>query len=377
MRTADLDFDLPDDCIATAPAQPRDAARLMVIDRATGRVQHRRVRDLPTLGVFAPGDLMVVNQTRVLPAYLTGTRAATGGKITGLFVQADGRDQSWHVMLESRGKLQPGEAVDLTGPTDTKPGAQLKLVESLGRGQWKAEVHADGPTDPPTLLGRIGQTPLPPYIRKARRAREQPVNQAEDADRYNTVYAADHAEANLPGAGGVAAATAGLHFTEPLLAAMEAAGVQRVAVTLRVGLGTFLPVQTEVIEDHPIHDEWIDVTPEVTAALREARANERSVWAVGTTTVRTLESLPEPIDGVERYTAETGLFITPDAVAEGRFAFRFTDRLMTNFHLPRSTLLAMVAALPGVGVDRLLGWYREAIDEGYRFYSYGDAMLIV
>ncbi|MEM1027723.1 MAG: tRNA preQ1(34) S-adenosylmethionine ribosyltransferase-isomerase QueA [Planctomycetota bacterium] len=379
MRTDVLDFDLPPERIATTAVEPRDHARLMVIHRDTGKVEHRQVRDLPTLGVFQPGDLMVVNQTRVLPAYLTGKRTATGGKITGLFVCAH-TPTTWEVMLKSKGKLRPGELVDLHADQTSDPAAQLRLIESLGRGAWRAEVLSDEATDPPTLLARVGQTPLPPYIRKARRARQQPESTGADFDRYNTVFA--NTAPGRPGSpdnlnGSVAAPTAGLHFTPELLAALEQLGVERAAVTLHVGLGTFLPVQTETIEDHPIHREWIDVSPNALDAVRAVRERGRNLLAVGTTSVRTLESLPDSLDGVTHHTGETDLFITPDRVADGSFAYRYTDRLLTNFHLPQSTLLAMVAALPGVGVERLLRWYREAIDEEYRFYSFGDAMLIL
>ncbi len=373
MRTADLDFDLPPERIATTAAEPRDSARLMVIHRDTGKIEHRRVRDLPNLGVFRPGDLMVVNQTQVLRAYLTGTRAATGGNITGLFVFA--HDQhTWEVMLEAKGKLQPGETINLHPRNTQDVVAQLLLKQSLGRGAWRVAVMADESTNPPTLLGRIGQTPLPPYIRKARKARAQPEYTGDDFERYNTVFAHDPL-AGLRGS--VAAPTAGLHFTPELLVALDRLGVQRAAVTLHVGLGTFLPVHTDHLEDHPIHREWIDVPPETLDALRGVRQRGQDIWAVGTTSVRTLESLPHPLDGVSHYCGETELFITPDRVADGSFGYRFTDHLLTNFHLPQSTLLALVAALPGVGVERLLDWYRQAIDEEYRFYSFGDAMLIL
>lgn len=375
MRTADLDFDLPPQRIATTAAEPRDSARLMVIHRDTGKIEHRQVRDLPSLGVFRAGDLMVVNQTRVLRAYLTGTRAATGGKVTGLFVCAHDAS-TWEVMLEAKGKLQPGEAINLhPRPRNHEETlARLTLVEPLGRGAWRVQVTSDGSTDPPTLLGRVGQTPLPPYIRKARKAREQPEFTGDDFERYNTVFA-DAALSGLRGS--VAAPTAGLHFTPELLAAIDAMGVQRAAVTLHVGLGTFLPVHTESVEDHPIHHEWIDVLPDTLDALRRVREQGRDILAVGTTSVRTIESLPASLDGVTRHTGDTDLFITPDRVADGSFTYRYTDRLLTNFHLPKSTLLALVAALPGVGVERLLDWYRQAIDEEYRFYSFGDAMLIL
>ena len=374
MRTDELDFELPPERIATAAAEPRDAARLMVVFRDTGRVEHARVRDLPELGVLGGGDLLAVNQTRVLPAYLSGVRTRTGGRVSGLFVQAvaDADRPAWDVMLESGGKLQDGDTIGLLPAGGDEPLAELELLESLGRGRWRVGVSSDGPTDPPTLLARVGQTPLPPYIRKARKTRNEPEAAADDAQRYNTVFArsADQAAS-------VAAPTAGLHFTPQLLRALEAAGVGRVAVTLNVGLGTFLPVQTDTLEDHPIHSEWIDVPPEALDAVRNARASTNKILAVGTTTVRCLESLPDELADIENHADHTDLFITPDRVASGAFRFRYTDHLLTNFHLPRSTLLAMVAALPGVGLPRLLDWYRQAIDRGYRFYSFGDAMLIV
>lgn len=373
MRTDELDFELPSELIATAAAEPRDAARLMVVHRDTGRIEHAHVRDLPQLGIFRAGDLMAVNQTRVLPAYLNGVRTNTGGKITGLFVQSIESD-TWDVMLESRGKLLAGETIDLhpeVGEAGT-PAARLELLEPRGRGEWRVRVTADGPTDPPTLLGHVGQTPLPPYIRKARKTRHETEISGADAQRYNTVFAEPEAAA-----ASVAAPTAGLHFTPELLDTLDRIGVRRAAVTLHVGLGTFLPVQTDTIEDHPIHAEWINVPPETLDAIRQMREAGRKLWAVGTTTVRCLESLPASIDGLDGFSDDTQLFITPDRVAAGAFAYRYTDHLLTNFHLPRSTLLAMVAALPGVGLPRLLDWYRQAINEGYRFYSFGDAMLIV
>ncbi|MEL7087414.1 MAG: tRNA preQ1(34) S-adenosylmethionine ribosyltransferase-isomerase QueA [Planctomycetota bacterium] len=378
MRTDDFDFDLPADRIATAAAEPRDAARLMIAHRDTGKIEHAHVRDLPQWGVLQPGDLMAVNQTRVLPAYLTGIRTQTGGKITGLFVQScddpgsQGSQEHWEVMLESGGKLKPGDTVDLHTATGVGASVQLELRDKLSGGAWRVRVRADGPTDPPTLLGRVGQTPLPPYIRKARKARQQIEVSGGDFARYNTVFAEPAAAA-----ASVAAPTAGLHFTPELLTAIDAMGVRRVPVTLHVGLGTFLPVKTETIEDHPIHSEWIHVPADTLDAIRRMRDHGRELLAVGTTTVRCLESLPASLDGLDGYTDNTRLFITPDRVAAGEFAYRFTDHLLTNFHLPRSTLLAMVAALPGVGLPRLLDWYRQAIDAGYRFYSFGDAMLIV
>jgi S-adenosylmethionine:tRNA ribosyltransferase-isomerase len=358
MRADELDYDLPSELIATTAAMPRDSARLMVVHRDTGRVQHRQVRDLPKLGIFQPGDLLLVNTSKVLPAYYQGTRAATGGKITGLYLNSPIENQ-WLTLIESRGKPKPGERIDLGAD------AHLTLIENVGRGEWLARYR--GPDDTLTLLSRIGQAPLPPYIRKARKAHDQPEVTPQDMGRYNTVYA--------DRAGSVAAPTAGLHFTEELLATLRAVGVTREEVTLHVGMGTFSPIRCEDINNHPIHSEFISVPPKTIHAIQHARHTGQTITAVGTTTVRAIESLPEDVSqAADRgFSTATQLFITPD----NGFKYRHTDRLLTNFHLPRSTLLAMVAALPDVGIDRLMGWYQQAIKERYRFYSFGDAMLII
>lgn len=360
MRTADLDFDLPSDLIATTAAEPRDSARLMVCDRASGRVEHHRVSDLPSLGIFQPGDLMVTNHTRVLRARLTGIRRATSGRVRGLLLSHVGR--RWTLLLESGGKPQPGEHIDLDGS------ASLELLERGQRGSWAAHLH--GPLETEAVLEAVGRTPLPPYILAERKRQGLPDELESDWHRYNTVFS------QTPGS--VAAPTAGLHLTPQILDAIQRVGVTRSAVTLDIGLGTFEPVRTDTLEDHAIHREKLHVPAETIADLKRAKQSRGRVLAVGTTTVRAIESLPAllPAGGGD-FTCETELFITPDFVASGRFAWRFTDRLMTNFHLPQSTLLAMVAALPGVGLERLLRWYAAAIDERYRFYSFGDAMLIV
>lgn len=354
MQIEELDYDLPSDRIATAPAEPRDAARLLVIHRRQGRLEHRHVRDLPLLpGLLRPGDLLIFNQTKVLPASLHATRRATGGKVQGLFLGSTG--EQWQVMLESRGTLRAGEIIDLA------PDAWLELRQRLGGGSWSADLHS--PLATLALLERIGATPLPPYIRHERKARHLPEILPEDAQRYNTVFAREP--------GSVAAPTAGLHFTSALLEQLGQRGIHHAAVTLHVGLGTFAPVRVQRVEDHPIHQEWISIPPATLAALRDARARGGRIIPIGTTSVRALESLPEPWRELESYTAQTSLFITPG------FAFRFADALLTNFHLPRSTLLALVASLPDVGIAPLKRWYQLAIAEGYRFYSYGDAMLLV
>ncbi len=376
MRTDALDFDLPDRLIATAPAEPRDSARLMVCRRGHDAVSHHHVRDLPgladDLGILRRGDALVVNRSRVLPAYLEGMRSRTGGRITGLYLDghasADDASCAWSVMLEARGKLEPGETVALGDAL------MLKLMENESRGAWRVQP-CDPHGEPLTLdaamgmLQTVGRPPLPPYIRKARKALGLPELNADDPTRYNTVYA------DAPGS--VAAPTAGLHFTPGLLERVAQRGVRQLAVTLHVGVGTFLPVRSDTLEGHVMHAERYHVDGETLAALRDVKQQGGRCLVVGTTAVRTLESLPPPealAAHVEQGVAgDTDLFIRPDA----GFVFRYTDALLTNFHLPRSTLLALVAALPGVGLERLLGWYRHAIEAGYRFYSYGDAMLVV
>ena len=385
METDALDYDLPPERIATVPVSPRDAARLMVCDRATGVVHHRRVGDLPSLhaeGLPGPrrGDLMLTNTSRVVPARFLGRRRETGGRVEGLFLAeepalADAAAHPgprWRVMFETRGKLRTGETIALRrgeaeADHETETPHALDLLDAIGEGVWRCALRSRN-VAPSTwsVLESIGSTPLPPYIRKARRLAGMAERSAEDRQRYNTVYAKEP--------GSVAAPTAGLHFTPELLSALDEAGIRRMAVTLHVGPGTFAPVRSERLEDHAMHAERVEVPDEVVRAMAEARSRGGRVLTVGTTTVRAIESVPASAAAKgEGMLGPTDLFIAPD----NGFAFRFTDALMTNFHLPRSTLLAMVSALPGVGVQRLLAWYREAIDEGYRFYSYGDAMLVV
>lgn len=359
VRTDALDFDLPDELIATTPAQPRDSARLMVVHRDTGRIEHAQVRDLPELGVLRAGDLMLVNQTAVLRAYLTGTRAGTGGRVTGLYLDSPCATH-WHVLFESRGKLTAGETVTLDGR------AALVLEAKVDRGQWRVRLDSDDPT--PTVLARVGQTPLPPYIRRQRKKLGLAEVGPGDQERYNTVYAEQ--------GGSVAAPTAGLHFTEGLLQRLADQGVSRAAVDLHVGIGTFEPVRSETLQDHAMHAETFTVAAATAGQLATCRSAGGRVLAVGTTTVRAIESTPPDVfapPADRAYAGSTNLFVHPEA----GFTFRYTDLLLTNFHLPRSTLLALVASLPGMGLDRLLDCYHQAVAQGYRFYSYGDAMLIV
>lgn len=358
MLTTDLDYDLPPDRIATEPAEPRDAARLMVVWRGTDRVQHTTIEQLPRLtGAVGRDDLMVFNRTKVLPAHFSGTRTATGGKVGGLYVGSPDGDHCL-VLLEARGTLQVGEQLAL------EEGSHFELIEPRGAGQWLVRRHSG--LDTVALLNCVGTTPLPPYIRKQRRARGLAEVRPQDASRYNTVFADQ--------SGSVAAPTAALHFTPRVLDELDAAGVRRAMLTLHIGLGTFAPIRSESVEKHAIHEEWISIPATTVEALRQARDRGGRVVPVGTTCVRALESLPHPPPPGEEHSRQTNLFIHP---GEQPFPFRFTDALLTNFHLPRSTLLALVAALPGVGLDRLKHWYQIAIEDGYRFYSYGDAMFIV
>jgi len=374
MLTAELDYTLPADRIATAPVEPRDAAQLMVINRQTDRVTHHRFRDLPSLltrtamqtDALQANDLLVLNQTQVLPAYFTATRTTTHGRVTGLYLQSIRRSTGsyWQIILEARGRLRINERLDL-GSEST-----LDLVEKLDNGQWIARLDSAHNTS--ALLHRIGLPPLPPYIRRQRKAHGQPPIQPADTDRYNTIFA------TTPGS--VAAPTAGLHLTQDLLNRLEQIGVGLAWITLHVGLGTFAPVRTHQLEDHQIHSESVYIPAQTVAALRQTRSLGGRIIPVGTTSVRALESLPDPLPEQGDFATDTQLFIFPQSSGSDNgngFRFRFTDALITNFHLPKSTLLALVAALPNVGIDRLLNWYQEAIEHNYRFYSYGDAMLIL
>ncbi|MFM9959480.1 MAG: tRNA preQ1(34) S-adenosylmethionine ribosyltransferase-isomerase QueA [Phycisphaerales bacterium] len=384
MLTTDLDYELPERLIATHPVEPRDSCRLMVVSRSDPRVlEHRVFRDLPEH--LRPGDAMVFNTSGVLPAKIQGRRAGTGAAVEGLFIKSlsPGR---WELMLKTGTRLTPGVEVELhdahANPTDVR----LRLIERADDRWLAAVVDAAGTTiEKPEgeVLGRVGATPLPPYIRKARKDRGDATDDDLDRRWYQCVYAEGAAStgSRRETGGSVAAPTAGLHFTPGLLDTLAHRGVHRADVRLHVGIGTFKPVAAERIEDHPIHSEWIDVPAPAIRTVERAHASGDRVFAVGTTAVRTLESLPDPLTDAYRaggYQADTTLYVMPG------FRFRHVDALITNFHLPRSTLLAMVGALfePGpdagpAGVPRLLELYREAVREGYRFYSYGDAMLIL
>ena len=365
MQTSDLDYELPADRVATQPVEPRDSARLMVTDRENGHIEHLAVRDLASpASMLCRGDLMVFNQTAVLPARFTATRTATRGQISGLYLESCQHNAGqWHVMLESGGKLQPGEHITLT---DQPNPSRLELLEQHEDGHWRAKLHGQLSTF--DLLHSIGAPPIPPYIRRARKARSESEINSRDNERYNSVLATEP--------GSVAAPTASLHFTQSLLEKLDQMGIRRVTLTLHIGLGTFAPIRTDNLQEHAMHREWIDIPAHTIQALAQTRLTGGRIIPVGTTCVRALESLPDPLPH-DRYTAHTNLFITPSQTGRENFQFRFCDALMTNFHLPRSTLMALVGALPGVGIERLKQWYITAIKHKYRFYSYGDAMFVV
>ncbi|GJQ28998.1 MAG: S-adenosylmethionine:tRNA ribosyltransferase-isomerase [Phycisphaerae bacterium] len=355
----DLDYELPESAIATAPAQPRDSARLMVVPH-DGPPVHTRITDLPSF--LRSGDLLVLNVTRVAPARFVGVRADTGGRAEGLYLRDD--DAGWVVLLRAR-RLKSGMRVTL----HTADGADAHAALVLGTrvesepGAWKVQVEGRPGETPRDVLRRVGLTPLPPYILRAREHTGLVVPDEVDQACYQTVFAGDDARS-------VAAPTAGLHLTPALLDALRAMGVRTAEVVLHVGTGTFKPVETEFVEQHPMHEEWCFMSEAAAEAVRRTRNDGGRVVAVGTTAARTLETYAAGLFGaVPGQWSATRLLITPG------FRWRWTDRLLTNFHLPRSTLMAMVAAKVG-GAERLVALYTQALREGYRFYSYGDAMLV-
>ncbi len=338
MQKSDFYYELPDALIAQAPLAERSAARMLIVDGRQGTWEDARICDLPDL--LQPGDLLVLNDTRVLPARLQA-RKATGGAVELLLDRLVDTQDGWFLAKSSKA-LRPGMIVHL-------PGGAVATVEEKDGMDVRLSLSADAQWLP--LLEAEGSMPLPPYIRR--------MPEASDRERYQTIYAAH------PGA--VAAPTAGLHFDANLLAALAARGVERTFVTLHVGAGTFLPVRSDDITEHPMHAETMEVSATTVAAVAATKARGGRVIAVGTTACRALETAAQ--DGTLRpYTGETRLFIYPGK------AFQVTDGLLTNFHLPESTLLMLVCAF--AGMECMLAAYRHAVAGGYRFFSYGDAMLI-
>ncbi len=346
MLTSEFDFTLPDELIAQHPVKPRDASRLMVVDRRAGTIAHRHFDELPE--ILDSRDLLVRNNSQVLPARLIGRRAATRGKWEGLFLD-ERPDGSWEILARTRGRPAAGETV-VVGE-----GLRLVLESREADGRWivRPSLQGEPETGTPAVLHRHGRPPLPPYIRGG-------VAEADDEATYQTVYA------RRPGS--VAAPTAGLHFTDAVFARLKARGVRTLDVTLHVGVGTFRPIEAETLDAHVMHAEWAELDAESAAALQDQHHRGGRIVAVGTTSARTLETAAA--SGVfEPFQGRTELFIRPG------HAFHAVDVLLTNFHLPKSSLLVLVSSLGGLDLIRRA--YAEAVLQRYRFYSYGDAMLII
>ncbi|MEW6542584.1 MAG: tRNA preQ1(34) S-adenosylmethionine ribosyltransferase-isomerase QueA [Nitrospirota bacterium] len=339
MLLADFDFPFDPELVATRPVEPRDQARLLLVPRTGGSWSHHRVHDLPAL--LRPNDLLVVNDTRVLAARLVGRKRPTGGKVELLLVK-EREERTWEVLL--KGKVEPGQVIEL---------GQGATVTVLLRGAGETVVRFAGSRPVRELIEEVGLMPLPPYIKR------EPTG--EDRTWYQTVFARTD--------GSIAAPTASLHFTERLLDALRGRGIGLATVTLHVGLGTFLPVKAPRVEEHRMLPERIVVPTETAETVEETKRGGGRIVAVGSTVARALEASAGERGRVKPIRGETDLFIAPG------YRFQVIDALLTNFHLPRSTLLMLVSAL--AGVERLRAVYEEAVKERYRFYSYGDAMLIL
>lgn len=347
---SDYDYQLPPELIAQHPLRNRADARLMVVNRASGSIEHRHVRDLPLL--LRPNDCLVLNNTKVLSARLIGRRTKTGGRWEGLFLEQD-EHRLWKVMGKTRGNPQPGETIDLE-TSDGRVGFKLEIAARTADGCWIVKPLIDKDEDSAEALERVGWVPIPPYIRGGRMI-------PSDRENYQTVFA------SRPGA--IAAPTAGLHFTPQLLQRFRDLGVALCPVTLHVGVGTFKPIAVEKIEEHAMHAEWATLSETSTETIRRCKAAGGRTIAVGTTSVRVLESAAAENGELRPYDGMTDLFIRPP------YHFRAIDALMTNFHFPKSTLLILVRLFGGDDLIRKA--YEEAVREKYRFFSFGDAMLIL
>lgn len=345
MRLSEFEYDLPEDRIAQVPAARRDGSRLLVLGRSTGSARHLAFSELPS--ALRPGDLLVVNDTRVRPARLRGTKE-TGGRIEMLLLEPGAGEGVWRCLLDA--SRPPARGSRLVFPE----GLVATVGERSGEA-WTVSLTADG-GDAIAAVERAGEIPLPPYIRRG----EKDPRAAEDRERYQTIFARE--------TGSAAAPTAGLHFTSEVVEALERKGIGLVTVTLHVGIGTFLPIRTEDLEGHRMHEESFRIPEATASAIRETRRKGGRVVAVGTTTVRTLETRARDDGSIAPGEGRSDLFIRPG------HRFLAVDGMLTNFHLPRSTLLVLVCAF--AGRERVLAAYREAIERGYRFYSYGDAMLV-
>jgi len=342
MKIDELDYRLPPELIAQTPAEPRDSSRLLVIDRSKEGVEHRVFSELTDY--LRPGDLMVFNDTRVIPARFHALKE-TGARLEFLLLKNLG-DGRWTTLIRGRRKLRKGHVLTVEGAQD------VRLAVELGSGERGDDVAVfDESLDVIDMLNGIGEVPLPPYIRDFQ----------GDTERYQTVLARHE--------GSVAAPTAALHFTPELLERIDAMGVERRTVTLDVGWGTFAPLEKDVLEENSLHSERVSVPPDTARAVLSAKAAKRRVIAVGTTAVRTLEGVYRQNLLKESWSGEVNIFITPG------YEFNAVDAMLTNFHLPRTSLLSLVFAM--ASRDRILAAYEEAVLERYRFYSFGDAMLIV
>ncbi len=341
MRASDFEYDLPPERIAQAPLPDRAASRLLMLERATGAIRHGGFRDLVEL--VAPTDVLVLNTSRVIPARLHGTRQA--GQPAEILLVREEPGGTWLAMGHPGGKLKPGRRVTFG------PDSAAEIVDALGGGLRR--VRFTGALDARGTIAKYGEVPLPPYIRRA--------PTPADRERYQTVYAAHD--------GSVAAPTAGLHFTREILEAVRARGVALATLDLHIGPGTFKPVETDDLTAHPMYPEPYDVSVEAAQVINERKGLGGRVWAVGTTVVRALESVADERGRIRPGGGATSLFVYPP------YPFRVVDRLLTNFHLPRSTLLMLVCAFGGY--EAVMAAYREAVRAGYRFYSYGDAMAVV
>ena len=369
---ARYDFHLPQELIAQTPAARRVDARLMVVDRKNGTICHHYVRDFPDF--LQPNDCLVLNDTKVVPARLIGRRVRTGGRWEGLFLETANADYAsefahaltsqhgtdWVVMSKTRGKLMPGEKIELQTPglqtPDCRSGLFLETLAKLDDGNWLVRPLSDKNSGekPFDFLERVGWVPIPPYIRNGRMV-------PPDKEQYQTVYA------SKPGA--IAAPTAGLHFSQELLQQIQNKRVEIVPVTLHVGAGTFRPISVRRLDDHVMHFEWGEISEQAVARIQKRKQSGGRVVAIGTTSVRLLESASDEQHFLRPFSAKTNLFIRPG------YIFRTVDAMLTNFHLPLSTLMILVRTFGGDVLIREA--YEEAIRNKYRFYSYGDAMLIL
>lgn len=340
MKVTDFDFNLPEELIAQHPYEKRDEARLMVVDKNSGEIQHKIFRDV--IEYLNPGDCLVLNDTRVLPARLIGAKEGTGGKMEFLLLKRTGKDE-WETLVK------PGKRA-LLGTRFEFGNGELK-AEVVGMGEEGARIvkfHYDGIFE--EVLDRLGQMPLPPYIKE----------RLEDKEAYQTVYSKEQ--------GSAAAPTAGLHFTKELLSEIQDKGIKLAFLTLHVGLGTFRPVKVEVIEQHNMHSEYYRMTAETADIINETKQNGGRVIAVGTTSCRTLETIGDENGRVREQSGWTDIFIYPG------YKYKIVDALITNFHLPQSTLLMLVSAL--AGRENIMHAYETAVCEKYKFFSFGDAMFI-